>query len=76
MQVHEVIGFAIERSGKSRREVSKACGRSPSWASVAELAQHPQLDTLARIADVAGLDVVLVDRATGERVATVDVPRA
>lgn len=74
MQVHKVIGFAIERSGKSRREVSKACKRSPSWASVAELAQRPQLDTVARIADATGLDVVLVDRATGERVAVVDVP--
>ena len=35
----------------------------------------PKLDTVADVADVAGVDVVLIDRATGDRVGVVDPPR-
>lgn len=74
MECGEVLRFMLSRSGKSQRDISKACGKSPTWASALLAKQVPQLDTVARIADATGLDVVLVDRATGERVAVVDVP--
>lgn len=32
----------------------------------------PRLDTAARIADVCGLELALVDRETGETVGTID----
>ena len=74
MQVDEALAYAIDRSGKSARAISKELGRSPAWAALALRSQAPQLDTLARVADLAGLDVALVDRESGDVVAVVDVP--
>lgn len=76
MQVDEVIKGLIERSGMSYRAASAALGKSPNWAGVT--AQHgrvPKLDTVADVADVAGCDVAIIDRATGETVGVIEPPR-
>ncbi len=76
MQVNEVAGSLIDRSGKTGEGLSLEMGKSKSWASVIRSPKRiPRLDTVADIADAAGVDVVLVDRATGERVGIVDPPR-
>lgn len=75
MECGKVARFVVERSSKSQRDIAKALGKSPSWTSATLTKRVQQLDTIVLLADLAGLDVVLVDRSTGERVATVDVPR-
>lgn len=56
--------------------MSGELGKSPTWAAnVGKPGRAPSLATVADIADVAGCDVAIIDRATGERVATVDPPR-
>ena len=42
---------------------------------MAKQGRTPSLATVASVADVCGVDVVLVDRVTGERVGVVDPPR-
>ena len=74
MQVDKVVSFIIEHSGKTHRDIAAECGRSASWASQAASGRIPQVDTLARLAQVAGLAVALVDTRTGDVVATVDPP--
>ncbi len=76
MQVDEVIRSLIERSGESARTISKRLGRATSWASmVGRSGRDPSLGTITRVADVAGYDIAIIDRATGETVATIDPPR-
>ncbi|WP_102337698.1 helix-turn-helix domain-containing protein [Collinsella provencensis] len=76
MQVNNVVRFIIERSGKSFRKVSEELGRSANWAGVVAMPRRsPALATVADIADACGVDVVLVDRATGAAIATIDPPR-
>lgn len=55
--------------------MSAAMGRGQSWARLtAQPGRDPKLGTVARVADLAGVDVVLVDRETGERVGVIDPP--
>lgn len=76
MQVDRVVRSLIDHSGMSLRGVSLRLGHVDSWArQTAAPGRVPKLDTVADVADLVGVDVVLVDRATGERVATVDPPR-
>lgn len=76
MQVDRVVRSLIDHSGMSLRGVSLRLGHVDSWArQTAAPGRVPRLDTVADVADLAGVDVVLVDRATGERVAVVDPPR-
>ena len=42
---------------------------------MAKQGRTPSLATVASVADVCGCDVVIVDRATGERVGVVEPPR-
>lgn len=50
-------------------------GRAGSYIdTVIRKARVPTVDTAAAIADVCGCDLRLVDRATGETVATVEPP--
>lgn len=71
-----VVRFLLDRAPMSDRGASAALGHAPSWARTTALpGRSPQLATVADVADLAGVDVVLVDRATGERVAVVDPPR-
>ena len=76
MQVDEVVSALIAHCDMSARGISAELGKSQNWATMAASGGRiPKLDTLADIADVAGCDVAIIDRATGERVATVDPPR-
>ena len=76
LQVDRTIRTLIDHSGMSTRAMSAALGRGSSWASTtAQPGRVPSLATVADVADVAGCDVVIVDRATGERVGVVDPPR-
>ena len=76
MQVDACIKELIAHSGMSYRFMSAQLGKSPNWAGVtAQAGRVPKLDTVADVADVAGVDVVLIDRASGDRVGVVDPPR-
>lgn len=67
--------YIIKRTGKSMRAISIDMGRADTWAKNSSRAGRvPRLDTVAELAHLAGLNVALVDRKTGEVVATVDVP--
>lgn len=75
MQVDEVIAMLIARSGMSARGMSSALGKSQNWATMtAGPGRDPKLSTVATVADVAGCDVVIVDRETGERLGVVEPP--
>lgn len=75
MQANEVIKCLIDHSGMSANAMSAALGRSREWARLTAKAASPRLDTAASVADAAGVDIVLIDRATGERLGVVE-PRA
>lgn len=75
MRHDEVIGALIKRSGVGSSSISKALGKSESWARVTSMkGRKPALATVADVADVCGVDVKLVDRETGEIVGVVDPP--
>lgn len=74
MQVKDVISALVAHSGQSARGISATLGKSPNWAAMAAQ-RTPRLDTLADVADLAGCDVVIIDRATGERLGTIEPPR-
>ena len=74
MQVREALAALIAHSGRSARAVSAELGHAQSWASNS-IGKVPKVDTLADVADVAGVDVALVDRATGETLGTIEPPR-
>lgn len=74
MQVNDVVAALVEHSGMSSNRVSAALGRSREYIRNS-LYRSPQLATVADVADVAGCDVVIVDRETGATVARVDPPR-
>lgn len=75
MQVDKVIGALVDHSPLTGEQVSIDLGYSRSYVSMAKQGRTPRLDTVADVADVCGVDVVLVDRATGERVGVVEPPR-
>lgn len=76
MQLDETIRALLAHTDKSGRAVSQELGHSPDWARMAARpGQVPSLGTVADVADVAGVDVVLRDRATGEDLGTIEPPR-
>lgn len=76
MQVTDVVTELLSRAPMSARAVSRELGHAPAWAGLAARSERgPYLATVADVADVAGVDVVLIDRATGERVGVVEPPR-
>lgn len=76
MRVDQSLRLLIEHSGRSARAVSVDLGHTPTWASVStQPGRDPKLGTVADVADVAGVDVVLIDRKTGERLGAIDPPR-
>ena len=76
VQVDKVVGVLVDHSTLTGEQVSAALGKSRAYISVTRgTGSRPRLDTVADVADVCGVDVVLVDRATGERVGVVDPPR-
>lgn len=74
MQVDSVIRELLRISGKTTRGMAAACGRSSSWTARAMSRDDPRLSTVVRVADVAGLDVALVERSTGRGVDVVELP--
>lgn len=76
MQVDEALGLLIAHSGQSARAVSQTLGHVATWASATiKPGRVPSLGTVADVADVAGVDVTLVDRETGETLGTIEPPR-
>ena len=76
MQVDICIKHLIEHSDKSYRAVSAQLGKSPNWAGVtAQPGRDPKLSTVVDVADVAGVDVALIDRASGDLIAVVEPRR-
>lgn len=75
MQVDHVIWGIVKHSPMTGEQASAALGKSRAYISVAGAGgRSPELATVASVADVCGVDVVLVDRATGERVGVVEPP--
>ena len=68
MDANEAIRLMIKASGKSGRQVAREIGRSESFIS-SSLAQGlcPRADTLARIADACGYDLVAVPKNAAEK---------
>lgn len=78
MDVLEVLGALVDYSPMTGEQVSAALCKSRSYISMVKRSRGkkgPALATVCDVADVCGCDVVLVDRATGERVGVVDPPR-
>lgn len=76
MRVDRVVLELVEHSTMTGEQVSAELGRSRAYVSVAGgKGRAPRLDTVADVADVCGVDVVLRDRATGEELGTVEPPR-
>ena len=75
MQIDEVIRDIARRSGKSGRALSAELGHAQTWVStIGAKGRDPQLSSVVRVADATGIDVCLVDRVTGETIATIDPP--
>ena len=76
MTVDEVIRTLVAHSPLTGEQVSAELGRSRGYISVTGgRGRSPELGTVADVADVAGVDVVLRDRATGADLGTVTPPR-
>lgn len=76
MQFNEVIRSMLARSGKSPETVSAELGRSKTFVrNVSNPSRSPALATVVEIADTLGYRLDLVDRATGERVGSIEPPR-
>lgn len=76
MQVNDVIDALSKQCGKTYNEMSADLGRSREYVRQAATSKRgPALATVADVADVAGCDVVIIDRTTGEAVATIEPPR-
>ena len=78
MYVLDVLEALVDHSPLTGEQVSAALCKSRSYISMVKRSrgkQGPLLSTVCDVADVCGCDVVLVDRATGERVGVVDPPR-
>ena len=77
MQVNTCISEMLRKRGATRAGVSRDLGRSPSWCGmVAAPGRSPALATVADIADVLGYEIVVIDRAAGERVGVIEPPRS
>lgn len=75
MQVDSVIRGIAEHSGKSGRALSVELGHAPTWVStIGARGRDPQLSSVVRVADLVGVDLCLVDRATGQTIATIEPP--
>lgn len=74
MKPSEVLPTIVDRSGLSKRALSIAIGRSPSFvASTIFKDSILKLDTLTLIADACGYDVKL-EKRDGTEVIEVDPP--
>jgi len=74
MKPADTIRALAAHAGMTMHEVSRSCGRSDSWAKGVAGRDGVALATVAAVADVAGCDVVIMDRETGERLGVVEPP--
>lgn len=75
IQTTHTLRAVLDMSPVSARATSRTLGHSDAWARLAaRTTQTPRLDTLADVAGVAGFDVAILDRKTGEVVAIVEPP--
>lgn len=75
MRASATIRALASHAGASLYDISRSLGHAPSWAGVtARSGREPAASTVAAVAGVCGCDLVIVDRETGERVATIDPP--
>ena len=75
MQLDAVIRYLLDHSGVSDRAASAALGHSPAWAGLtAQPGRDPKLSTVCSVADLAGVDIALIDRETGEELGRVEPP--
>lgn len=75
MRVTDAVRTLAAHAVMSLYDVSRSCGRSESWAKGVAGREGVALATIADVADVAGCDIVIRDRGTGETVGVIDPPR-
>lgn len=73
MLATEALQAVAGHAGLSGRALSKALGKAETWARNS-YGRDTKLGTLADAADVAGCEVRVVDRETGDTVAVIDPP--
>ena len=71
----EVIGEMVRDGGMTMKDASVAANRNHVYVSNARTKREPSIGTVALIASVYGLDVVLVDRETGEPRYIIEPPK-
>lgn len=76
MDVKRILSTIIAASTKTANGISLELGRDRSFVRLTKSHADIQLRTLADIADVCDMDVVIIDRKTGEQICKVDAPRA
>ncbi len=75
MQVDNVIQALVDIYPGSGRQLAAVLDRAPTWTYNTARAARPLLSTVADVADVAGVDIVAVDRASGAPLWTIEPPR-
>lgn len=71
----DIVCTVVEDGTMTRREVSVAANRNPTYVSNAQRKREPSIGTVALIANVYGLDVALIDRETGETRYIIEPPK-
>lgn len=71
----EIIAAIADDGNMTRRDVSVAANRNPTYVSNAQRKREPSIGTVALIANVYGLDVVLVDRETNKTRYIIEPPK-
>ena len=75
MRPEETIHVALDHAGLTPYAASLRMGRAHSYVgSLLARKSAPTMRTAADVCDVCGVDVVLVDRATGKPLGRVDPP--
>lgn len=70
----EVIRFLANSSPTSNRALSQELGRSPDWIAVSGMkGRDPKVSSIVKLADLVGVDVVLIDHESGQPLAKIDV---
>lgn len=74
MQVNEVIRFLVDNAGTNCNAAAAALGKSREYVRNAAARRSPSLATVADVADVCECDVLIRDRRTGSE-AVITPPR-
>lgn len=73
MQARDLFSALLDRSGMSARSLSLSLGKAETWARNSR-GRDTKLSTAATLADIAGCDLVVIDRESGDIVARIDPP--